>query len=57
MNMPKEERRQDSKRFVDSQKEIFVLSVKAENNLVEREHEDDRSYKKEFLEKVRQILS
>jgi hypothetical protein len=51
----------DSKEFIESQKEIFSLSVKAEKTLSDRSHGKNqdgcKSYKNEFLEKVRKHIS
>jgi hypothetical protein len=56
--MPKENVAGDSKRFNESQREIYRLSVKAENSRSKSSDEQpEDSYKKEFFEKLRKILA
>lgn len=57
--MPKEKNSaQESKRFYEDQREIFQLSVKAENSRAKGSDEQpEDSYRKEFFEKLRKILA
>jgi len=55
--MPKENVVHDKKEFIDKQRKIYQLSVKAENNRAKgSEEQPEESYKKEFFEKLRKIL-